>query len=110
MPDITIVMKPRDVNDLAKGMKLEPATGRRTQVKSGELVTFRIGPNVQALQIQFSGPSPFGEGHETVLYGQPLAVAVSFDTADPQRNLFVYSCISTNASSDDGGEMEVIRT
>lgn len=106
MPDITIVKKPKNEKNLAEGDKLEPDTGRRTEVNPGDTVKFMRGPGVLALTIKFTDRSPFGAGKETVKYDTPLRVAVAVD-ADPTRNLYTYSCISDGLSSDDGGEMEV---
>jgi hypothetical protein len=95
MPDITIVKKPNDPNDPRKGDKLEPDTGRRTKVKAGDNVTFRRA-------------SPFGAGKETVAYDTPLPITVAFD-ANPQRNVYKYSCRGGGLSSEDGGEVEIIQ-
>ena len=108
MADITIVKKLKDQNDPGKGHKLEPETGKRTTVKAGDNVTFRRGQGVLALSIEFSEKSPFGADKKTVDYDTPIPVTVAVDP-DPQRNLYKYSCRASGLSTDDGGEMEIIR-
>jgi len=106
MPDIMIVKKLKDPKDPTQGHKLEPIAGRRTRVKTGELVTFKADPNLLDLHIEFTDRSPFGDGKEVVIYNTTLPVVVAVDT-DPKRNVYSYSCTASGETSDDGGEMEV---
>jgi len=109
--DIKIAKKLKDDNDPSKGHKLEPSEGRRTPVKPRELVTFTMDPNagVAGLSITFTDRSPFGAEHKAVKYGNSHVVTAAFD-ADGTRNIYTYSCETADGlSSENGGEMEVIR-
>lgn len=112
MAEIKIVKKLKDTNDPGKGHKLEPEKGRRTPpVKVGELVTFTLAEGAEGLTltIAFTQASPFGPGQENVKYNQPTKVTVSVNPAGTEKNVFPYSCVTSDgASSDNGGEMEVI--
>lgn len=111
MADITIAKKLKDKDNPSKGHKLEPTTGRHTDVKAGEIVTFRMDPGagVAGLRITFTDRSPFGADKKTVNYGQALPVTVDVD-ADRKKNIYEYSCETVDGLlSENGGEMEVIR-
>jgi len=106
MSDILIVKKLKDPKDPKQGHTLEPIAGRRTTVKTGELVTFKKDPDLFDLHIEFTDRSPFGDGMKVVTYNTTLPVVVVVD-ADPNRNVYSYSCTASGVTSDNGGEMEV---